>query len=159
MAQVRQKTSVSMKLEASGQSHARTQVRSRDMFSIVDEPVERGGTNLGLTPTETLMSALIGCTNVISKRIAAAKGVTMGEMTIALSVSFDRRGVSLAEEVEQPFSDVVMDISVESDATEAQLGEISAELAQFCPIAKVIRNSGVTITENWTLRPLSTSKH
>ncbi|MEO0989782.1 MAG: OsmC family protein [Pseudomonadota bacterium] len=154
MATVKPKTEVLMKLTATGQTHARSQVRVRDVFSVVDEPLERHGTNLGLTPTETLMSSLIGCTNVISKRIAHGMGVTMEKMEIALSAKFDRRGTMLMEEVETPFSDIVLDISVETDATEEQLARIQTDLAMYCPIAKVIRNSGVTITENWTVLPV-----
>jgi putative redox protein len=151
---IKPKTKVTMKITGAGQTHARSQVRSRDVFSIVDEPAERGGSNLGLSPTETLMSALIGCTNVISKRIAHGMGITMGEMTINLTASFDRRGAMLLEEVETPFSDIVLDIDVATDATDDQIETVKSELAKYCPVAKVIRAAGTTITENWTTRPL-----
>ena len=55
---------ISMKVEGSSKSHARTDILTRDVESVIDEPTIRGGTNLGLTPTETLMASLIGCTNV-----------------------------------------------------------------------------------------------
>lgn len=151
---IRQKSVVQMKVNATGETHARSRLRVRDVEGVIDEPVERHGTNQGLTPTETLMASLIGCTNVISKRIAHSMDVEMGEMEIDLTAQFDRRGTMLQEEIEQPFSDVVMDISVKTDATDAQLEDIKRELAKFCPIAKVIRGSGVTITENWTKIPL-----
>jgi uncharacterized OsmC-like protein len=157
MAAIRMKTEIEMKLAAHGQTHARTKVASRDVFQTIDEPTERGGTNLGLTPTETLMASLIGCTNVISKRIAQSMGFTIGDAKIAATVKFDRRGVTLAEEVDQPFRDIVLDIEVETDGTPEQMTAMKTDLAKFCPIAKVIRNSGVTITENWTTKPLETS--
>ncbi len=151
---IRQKTVVQMKLEATGETHARSKVRARNVESIIDEPLERDGTNLGLTPTETLMASLIGCTNVITKRIAHHMGVETGEMNVSLTSDFDRRGVSLAEEIERPFSNIVMDIELATNATPEQMEDIKRDLAKFCPIAKVIRGSGVTITENWTLKPL-----
>jgi putative redox protein len=154
MATIKQKTTITMKMSAVGQTDARSQVRSRDVFSIIDEPAERGGSNLGLSPTETLMSALIGCTNVISKRIAHGMGITMGEMSINLTARFDRRGVMLTDEVDTPFSDIVLDIDVATDATDDQIETVKSELARFCPVAKVIRAAGTTITENWTTRPL-----
>ena len=159
MGVIRQKTVVTMKLSGAGQSHSRTHVRSRDVAVVIDEPLERDGTNLGLSPTETLMSSLMGCTNVISKKIAHKMGVTFGQLDIALSVQFDRRGVNLMEEVERPFSDIVLDIEVETDATPDQLTTIQTELEKYCPIAKVIRGSGVTITENWTAKPLGAPSH
>ena len=151
---IRQKTVIQMKLAATGETHARSTVRVRDVESTIDEPLERDGTNLGLTPTETLMASLIGCTNVITKRIAHGMGVEMGELEVSLTSDFDRRGVTLAEEIERPFANIVMDIEVATDATAEQMEAIKTDLAKYCPIAKVIRGSGVTITENWTTKPL-----
>ena len=151
---IRMKTLTKMSLSGSARSHARTDVTSRDVTATIDEPEARGGTNQGLTPTETLISALIGCTNVISQRIAERDGVTIGEMTIDSRATFDRRGVSLSEEVDVPFPRITLDIQVKTDATAAQLETIKADLGRFCPIAKVIRSAGSELTENWTVHPL-----
>jgi len=154
---LRPKIEVQMNLSGIGQTHGRSHVRSRDVYAVVDEPAERGGSNLGLTPTETLMSALIGCTNVISKRIAHGMGVATGEMKIELAAGFDRRGTMLMEEVERPFKNIVLNIDIETDATPEQLRRIQADLVRYCPIAKVIRAAGTTITEHWTARPMPAS--
>ena len=76
---------VTMKLEGSVKSHARTDILARDVESVIDEPTVRGGTNLGLTPTETLMASLIGCTNVISHRIAERINVKINKMDSLLN--------------------------------------------------------------------------
>ena len=151
---IRAKTRVSMSLSAVGQSDARSHVRARDTEMIIDEPLDRHGSNLGLTPTETFMASLIGCTNVISKRIAGSMGLRVGEMTVDLTAEFDRRGTMLIEEVDEPFSDIQMTIQLETDATDDQLVHLQAELARYCPIAKMIRATGCTITETWTRLPL-----
>lgn len=154
MVNIKPKTNVKMALDAVGETHARSQVSVRDVSSTIDEPTERGGTNLGLTPTETLMSSLIGCTNVIAKRIAHGMGVEMGTMNVSLTADFNRLGTMLQEEVEAPFSNIVMDIEVATNATPEQLEAIKIDLAKFCPVAKVMRGSGIAITENWTTTPL-----
>ena len=154
MVQIKPKTTIQMKMTATGETHARSRVRVRDLESVIDEPIERHGTNEGITPTETLMASLIGCTNVITKRIAEGMGVKTGAMEVSLTSNFDRRGVSLQEEVEHPFSNIVMDITMATDATPDQMEAIKTDLQKYCPIAKVIRGSGVTITENWTITPL-----
>ena len=148
------KTEVTMSMSATGETHARTKINIRDVSSIIDEPEARGGTNQGLTPTETLMASLIGCTNVISKRIAHKMGIELGEMDIQLSAKFDRRGTMLEEEIDVPFSSVIMDIEIDTDATGDQITALKKDLAKFCPIAKVLRGSGVKITENWIVNPL-----
>ena len=149
-----QKSEVIMSMSATGETHARTKINIRDVSAVIDEPEARGGTNQGLTPTETLMASLIGCTNVISKRIAHKMGIELGEMDIQLSAKFDRRGTMLEEEIDVPFSEVKMDIEIDTDATEEQINILKIDLAKFCPIAKVLRGSGVNIIENWIINPL-----
>jgi len=151
---IRPKTHVEMKMTGTAVSHARTDIAARDVTGIVDEPEARGGTNKGLTPTETLISALVGCTNVISQRLAHRDGVTFGEMTIDAKASFDRRGASLEAEIDVPFPTIALDIRVKTDATPDQLEVIKADLGRYCPIAKVIRAAGSEITETWTALPL-----
>jgi len=154
MTNMTQKSEVIMSMSATGETHARTKINIRDVSSVIDEPEARGGTNQGLTPTETLMASLIGCTNVISKRIAHKMGIELGEMDIQLSAKFDRRGTLLEEEIDVPFSEVTMDIEIDTDATEEQINMLKIDLAKFCPIAKVLRGSGVNIIENWIINPL-----
>ena len=154
MTNMTQKSEVIMSMSATGETHARTKINIRDVSSVIDEPEARGGTNQGLTPTETLMASLIGCTNVISKRIAHKMGIELGEMDIQLSAKFNRRGTMLEEEIDVPFSEVTMDIEIDTDATEEQINMLKIDLAKFCPIAKVLRGSGVSIIENWIINPL-----
>ena len=154
MTNMAQKSEVIMSMSATGETHARTKINIRDVNSVIDEPEARGGTNQGLTPTETLMASLIGCTNVISKRIAHKMGIELGEMDIQLSAKFDRRGTMLEEEIDVPFSEVAMDIEIDTNATEEQINMLKIDLAKFCPIAKVLRGSGVNIIENWIINPL-----
>ena len=154
MTNMTQKSEVIMSMSATGETHARTKINVRDVSCVIDEPEARGGTNQGLTPTETLMASLMGCTNVISKRIAHKMGIELGEMDIQLSAKFDRRGTMLEEEIDVPFSEVTMDIEIDTDATEEQINMLKIDLAKFCPIAKVLRGSGVNIIENWIINPL-----
>lgn len=154
MVQIKAKTTVPMAMTATGETHARSRVTSRDVTATIDEPEARGGTNQGLSPTETLMSSLIGCTNVIAHRIAEKMGVEMGEMQISLGAEFHRMGAMLEEEVEVPFSNVTMEIQVATNASAEQLKTIQTDLARFCPVAKVLRGAGISITENWTATPL-----
>lgn len=154
MVTVKQKTVVKMSLKGIGETHSRTKVSVRDVSSVIDEPVERDGTNQGLTPTETLMAALIGCTNVITQRIAHHKGVKIEGMAIDCTADFDRRGVTLQEEIDVPFPAVQLDIAFKSDATPDQVEEIKADLQKFCPISKVVRGSGTKVEETWNVSPL-----
>ena len=151
MAVVREKTTIKMRMQGAAASHSRTDVSIRGLTKIIDEPVERGGTNLGMSPTETFAAALIGCTNVISHKIAHKNGVEFQSMNIRLEADFDRRGVTLVDDVAVPFPAMVLHIDVTTAATPEQIEQIKTELAMYCPIAKVVRASGTALTENWTI--------
>ena len=140
---------ISMKVEGSSKSHARTDILTRDVESVIDEPTIRGGTNLGLTPTETLMASLIGCTNVITHRIADQLGVKIKKLDVNVNSKFNKDGVSLLKEIEVPFPILEMNIKIASNASENQLETIKKQLKMFCPISKVISNSGTKIIDNW----------
>ena len=95
MAEAKAKTEITMKMSATCPHHARSDISVRDVESVIDEPTERGGTNLGLTPTETMVAARIGCTNVITQRISEGYDLHIHGMDIDVEAQFDRRGVML----------------------------------------------------------------
>ena len=151
MAAVTQKTVVTQKLEGRCTSHSRTDVAVRDRTVVIDEPTERGGTNQGLTPTETMMASLIGCTNVITHKVAAKNNVSIKSMNVRLEAQFDRRGVMLQEELDVPFPSATLYIDLETDADAAAVEKVKRELAMFCPVSKVFRAAGIELKEVWNV--------
>lgn len=151
MTVVKEQTTIKMRMQGIAASHSRTDVSIRGLTKIIDEPVERGGTNLGMSPTETFAAALIGCTNVMSQKIAHKNGVEFFSLNIRLEADFDRRCVTMMEEIAVPFPAMLMHVDVTTAATPEQIEQIKKELAMYCPIAKLIRASGTVLTENWTI--------
>lgn len=148
---VKPKTMVKYKMDAACVSHSRTDVSVRNVKATIDEPIERGGTNLGLTPTETMMAALLGCTNVIARRVGEKNGVHFKSMKIRLEADFDRRGTQLIEEINVPFPEITMFIDVETDADEQALAKVKRELGMYCPVSKVFRQAGTKVNEIWNV--------
>ena len=149
---VKIKNVVTMRMSADSETHARARVTSRDLISIIDEPLAREGTNQGLTPTETVLSSLMGCTNVVGHRLAHRMGIILQTMHIDLVCQLDRRGAALETEVAVPFVEIHMDIHVKTTATPAQIDTLKSELAKFCPIAVMLRASGTHLTETWHIQ-------
>lgn len=147
---IRQKTTITGTINCESPSHSLSKCSIRDVEFHIDEPIERGGTNLGPSPTETAIAALVGCTNVISNKCADKLGIDIGQLTIEAKYDFDRRGVLLTEEVEVPFPKIVLEIVADGPATEAELQQVAVELAKYCPIAKVFRHAGTVIEEHWS---------
>lgn len=147
---IRQKTTITGTVKGDCPSHSVSKCSIRDVELTIDEPTERGGTNLGFTPTETAIAALVGCTNVISNKCAEKLGIDIGTLDIEAIYHFDRRGVMLTEEVNLPFPKIELKIVADGPATEAELKQVATELEKFCPIAKVFRQAGTEIVETWS---------
>ena len=149
MSAVRMKTTV--KLRASGEtlSHARTDISVRDLTFVIDEPTERGGTNLGPTPTDTALGALIGCTNVIASKCAESLDIDVGDMSITCSCDFDRRGVTLEEEVNVPFKGIDLTVKCHGSARQEDLDRLAIEVGKYCPLSKLFEQAGTKLNTTW----------
>ncbi|MEL6297924.1 MAG: OsmC family protein [Pseudomonadota bacterium] len=152
MVTIKPKTIVQQHVEAECPTHARTDVRVRNLTLTIDEPEERGGTNKGPAPTETAIAALLGCTNTIGHKCAHQLGITIRSMSVSAKASFDRRGVTLAEEIDVPYPEIQLRVVVESDASQADIERLGVEVAKFCPLAKIFKQAGTTLNEEWILK-------
>ena len=146
---IRQKTHMTIKLTGRSRTHARSEIEVDGNTVIIDEPVARGGTNEGPSPTATAYSALIGCTNVIGHKCADKLGVDLGELSFAMEVDFDRRGVLLMEEVDVPFTAIRLEVASDGPASQDDLDRVGAETAKFCPISKLFEQAGADLTVTW----------
>lgn len=146
---IKPKTVVKLRAKGAGVSHSQIDVAVRGLTVTIDEPPERGGGDLGPAPTETAVAALIGCTNTIGHKVAAQLGVDIGDLTITASCDFDRRGVTLTEEIETPFTHIDLLVEASGPASAAELARVARDVAKFCPLSKLFRGAGTTITETW----------
>lgn len=121
----------------------------RDLNFAIDEPTERGGTNKGPTPTDTALAALIGCTNVIGHKCAGKLDIDIGHLEIDIVCDFDRRGVTLSEEIDTPFVSLVQTVVADGSATEDELQAVAREVEKFCPLSKLFVGAGTKVTTIW----------
>lgn len=146
---VKMKTVVTYRAKAACPTHARTEIPIRDLNVVIDEPIERGGTNLGPSPTEAAMTALIACTNVIGHKNAHRLGIELGEVTIDADCKFDRRGVLMEEEIDLPFPAVTLTVNCATGASQEDLDLVGVETSKYCAIAKLFEAAGTDLTVNW----------
>ena len=147
---IRQKSVVKIKVSGFASSHSHCVVHTRDLSLTIDAPVERGGTNLGFSPTETAFAALVGCTNTIGHKCAAKLGIDIGNLEFEMEVDFDRRGVLLQEEIEVPFKAIRLDVTASGAANDAELAQVAAETEKYCAVSKMYKNAGTDVEVNWT---------
>ena len=149
-ANVKVKTTVKLRAEAKCPSHSLAQVAVRDLTFAIDEPTERGGTNLGPTPTDTALGALVGCTNVIAHKCASHLQIDIGHLDISIACDFDRRGVTLMEEIDVPFQAIQLKVVTSNVVSEADLQRLAHEVSKYCPLSKLFKQAGTLIEEEWT---------
>jgi putative redox protein len=148
---VTQKTVLRMAVSAECPTHARTSARAGRHEIVIDEPMARGGTDLGATPIETMIASLLGCTNVILNRVAEKNHVEVKALALEAEASFDRRGVILEEEIAVPFPEIRLTINLTTPATDSQVQRLKSDLGKFCPVSKVVRQSGTKLDEVWNI--------
>ncbi len=152
MVAIKAKTSVKMRVDAACPSHSRSDIKVRDVSFVIDEPVERGGGNMGPSPTETLMGALVGCTNVIANKVAKKMGIEIANLAVSVVADFDRRGVTLQDEVDVPFQALKLKVELDTAAGETEIETLRQDVAKFCPLSKLFRQAGTKIDEEWVIR-------
>jgi uncharacterized OsmC-like protein len=151
MASLREKLLTPMRLQGECPTHARTHVKAGGHELVIDEPKSRGGTDMAATPLETLIGSLIGCTNVILNKIAQRDGVSVASLRVDAEALLDRRGVTLQEEVPVPFPTIKLAIAFSTDADDAKIARLRSDLGRFCPVSKILRQSGSKIEEIWSV--------
>ncbi|MEL6450099.1 MAG: OsmC family protein [Pseudomonadota bacterium] len=146
---IKMKTVVTYRTTATATSHARTEIPVRDLITVIDEPLERGGTNEGISPTETALAALIGCTSVIGHKNAKRLGIDLGDVTIDADCKFDRRGVLMEEEIDIPFPEITLTVHCTGPATQDEVRAVGVETAKYCAISKLFEAAGTKLEVNW----------
>ena len=86
-------------------------------------------------PTETLVAALIGCTNVIGQRAGEKRRGHSEGLTLDALADFRRRGVMFEQGIKVPFPLIVLAIKGKSDVDDATLAKAKTDRAKFCPTA------------------------
>ena len=146
---IKPKNSVVLKAAADCPSHSLSEISIRDLSFSIDEPTERGGTNKGPTPTDTVLSALAGCTNVIGHKCAKKLNIDIGHLQIDVSCEFDRRGVMLSEEIDVPFTKINLHVKSDGAASDDELQSVAVEVGKYCPLSKLFRQAGTVVEEHW----------
>lgn len=147
---VKMKPLIKVRLEAHCPTMSLTEVRTRGHSFVIDEPPMRHGTDVGPTPLETMLGALMSCTHVIAARIAHERGVTLTFKKMSCLGMLDHRGIDKEADVPVPFPTVELDITAQTDMDPATLEDFKEELEQRCPMSVILRQAGTEIIQNWT---------
>ncbi|MGI9418924.1 MAG: OsmC family protein [Geminicoccaceae bacterium] len=155
--QVKEKPIWTFRVSGTQQTNTRCTVRARDIEMAIDEPIERGGTNLGPMPVETMIMGLVGCTHVITNKLAAHHGVTISSMDIDVMTKMDSSGTRLIEPIDVPFPEVALTITADMEGPDEAIDAVISKLRHHCAVSKMLQMSGSKVTETWTINGVTRS--
>jgi putative redox protein len=118
--------------KVSGQSGYAQQVEARTHQLTADEPVKRGGTDTGPSPTELLLSGLGACTSITLRMYADRKQWTLGTIEVNLRLVADGDTQQIERE-----------IRISASLDEAQRARL-LEIADKTPVTKIVM-AGVSV--------------
>ncbi|MDV7143888.1 OsmC family protein [Tropicimonas sp. TH_r6] len=141
------------KFSVTGRHTSNTQsvAEARGKSVVIDEPIQRGGTDEGPMPVEYVFMGLAGCTHVISNKLAAANGIAFTSMEIDIKVTMDSHGTRLIHPIDIPFPSVTLNITAEFDGPREGAIRVTEDLRDHCAVSKMLQESGTEVIENWTL--------
>lgn len=151
MAAVKEKPVWKFKVNGHHNSSTQSVAEARGKSVVIDEPIQRGGTDEGPMPVEYVFMGLVGCTHVISNKLAVANGVSFTSMDIEIDVTMDSHGTRLINPIDVPFPSVTLNITAEFDGPREGAVKVSQVLREYCAVSKMLQESGTEVTENWTL--------
>jgi putative redox protein len=111
-----------------GTDHYKTELMTSGHQTIVDEPEELGGTNLGPAPGEFLMISLASCTAITLRMYADRKKWNVEK--IKVEVAFEKAQYKTIFKRE---------ISFEGDLDDDQRARL-LQIANSCPVHKTLSN-------------------
>ena len=147
---VKMKPLIKVSLEAHCPTMSLTEVRTRGHSLVIDEPPYRHGTDVGPTPLETMLAALMSCTHVISRRIAHERGLELTFKKMSCIGHLDHRGIDLEADVPVPFPRIELAIEAKTTMDEGALDAFKEELEKRCPMSVILRQAGSKIEQTWT---------
>lgn len=107
-----------------------------------DHPAVLCGNDVGPTPVEWVLHALASCLTAGTVNVAAARGVTLHEVTCTVIGDIDLQGIlGLSKQVRNGFQAVRANFSVSADAPAEKVAEIVRQVQARSAVFDILTNS------------------
>jgi putative redox protein len=136
------------RVSGAGEGSVATAIVAGKHRFLVDEPGALAGDDLGASPVEFALGALISCQVVVYRLYAHALGIQVDEIDIKAEGDLDaRRLFGIEESVRAGFTDVRLAITLTGPETDARYQELKAVVDAHCPVLDLFQNpTPVTVT-------------
>ena len=121
-------------------------IRSGEHAFTVDEPPIMGGTDMGPSPFQYALGALVSCLGVTYSYWGARLGIPFDDLAIRVEGDADIRGFWGFDDAVRPgFSDVRVTVNVIGPESAERYAALRAAVEKHCPVLDVFRH-GVPVT-------------
>jgi putative redox protein len=126
---------------ASSEGSVASRITAGKHTFVVDEPGALAGDDLGASPVEFALGALISCQVVVYRLYAQALGIQVDEIDIQAEGDLDvRRLFAIDESVRAGFSEIRLAISITGPETDERYQELRAAVDAHCPVLDLFAN-------------------
>jgi uncharacterized OsmC-like protein len=113
--------------------------RTADFIFTNGEPPVLLGNNEGANPVEFLLHALAGCVTTTTVLHAAARGITIFELSTELEGEIDVQGMlGLDENVSPGYREIRIKMHIEADCSDEELDELLAFTPAHSPVCTTV---------------------
>ena len=113
----------------------KTTTSVRGFEAICDEPVESGGTNLGMNPVELLLASLGSCMTIAAFYLAPSQNVKVESFSVEVEGDVDPDGfMGLNPDVRNGLSEIRITPHIKCDASDDKAREFVELVASRCPV-------------------------
>jgi uncharacterized OsmC-like protein len=116
-------------------------VKKADFDFTVDEPSDRGGTNVGPNPLGYFLAGAASCLMMQYVRLATAKGIPIEHFEMTARGHFQRR-------IRGTFTDMVYDVKIQSPQDDSAIIALSKSAEDMCFVHQTLLRAGVKMTTN-----------
>ena len=118
-------------------------VFARDHSIIIDEPVEKGGTDAGMNPVELMLCSVASCMALTLSIYAEAMGVKAEDIRIDAEGDLDSAGMKGSSRVRPGFNRIRLSISAKTNVAPEVFQQVVDLAVLRCPVEDSIKNSVV----------------
>lgn len=137
---------VTYRVKAQKGSGEFVKVFARDHRVIIDEPIEKGGTDAGMNPVELLLCSIAGCTTLTLSIYAEAMGVKAKNIEVSVEGDMNSAGMKGSARVRPGYNKIRMNISAETDVDPEVFQQVVDLALLRCPVEDSVKN-GVEFEE------------
>lgn len=136
-------------VNASKEGNPSVQIQAGEHTVIVDEPIEVGGTDLGMNPIQLFLSSLASCLTLVISIYAEAMGVKIDKIELKIEGDLDSDGMFGVPKIRPGLLKIRKYIKIETSEDEESIQQILELAGIRCPVADSI-SKGVEIENTET---------